>query len=139
MNILKLSALTLSLLSVTVSAQTVQFDIQNIKHDEGKVYVQLFKGEEDFNNNIPYNATIVKARKGSMTVSFSDIEPGDYAIRYFHDENNNGAMDTNLFGLPVEGFGFSNNAKVNFGPPSYQQAAFKVAQQTVKNNSTVNY
>ncbi len=75
----------------------------------------------------------------SLMVSFSDIEPGDYAIRYFHDENNNGAMDTNLFGLPVEGFGFSNNAKVNFGPPSYQQAAFKVAQQTVKNNSTVNY
>ncbi|MCP4051008.1 MAG: DUF2141 domain-containing protein, partial [bacterium] len=52
MTILKLSALTLSLLSVPVSAQTVKFDIQNIKHGEGKVYVQLFKGEEDFNNNI---------------------------------------------------------------------------------------
>lgn len=139
MNLLKLSALTLSLLSVPVSAQTVQFDIQAIKHNQGKLYVQIFKGEQDYKQGKAYNATIVKAKEGNITVTFNDLEKGDYAIRYFHDENDNGDMDTNLFGLPVEGYGFSNNAKVSFGPPSYQEMSFQVAEQLVKTHSTVNY
>ena len=139
MRLLQLSALTLACLIVPVSAQTVQFDIQAIKHNQGKLYVQLFKGEENYNAGKAYNAVIVKAKEGSIKVTFNDVEAGDYAIRYFHDENNNGDIDTNLFGLPTEGYGFSNNAKVNFGPPSYQQMSFQVAEKPVNNFSTINY
>ena len=117
----------------------MQFDIQSIQHNQGKLYIQLYKGKQSYKSNKPYSATIVKAKEGTVSVKFSDIEAGDYAIRYFHDENNNGSMDTNLFGLPVEGYGFSNNAIVNFGPPRYEQMSFKVAQQPVKTHSTINY
>ena len=139
MRLLQLSALTLACVIVPVSAQTVQFDIQAIKHNQGKLYVQLFKGEENYNAAKAYNAVIVKAKEGSIKVTFNDVEAGDYAIRYFHDENNNGDIDTNLFGLPTEGYGFSNNAKVNFGPPNYQQMSFQVAEKPVNNFSTINY
>ena len=139
MRLLQLSALTLACVIVPVSAQTVQFDIQAIKHNQGKLYVQLFKGEENYNAVKAYNAVIVKAKEGSIKVTFNDVEAGDYAIRYFHDENNNGDIDTNLFGLPTEGYGFSNNAKVNFGPPNYQQMSFQVAEKPVNNFSTINY
>lgn len=139
MNLLQLSTITLALVIVPATAQTVQFDIQSIKHNDGKLYIQLFKGEHDYNSGKPYNASIVKAKEGTISVTFNDIEAGDYAIRYFHDENDNGSMDTNLFGLPVEGYGFSNNAIVRFGPPSYEEMAFTVAQQPVKTYSTINY
>ncbi|QCU73297.1 DUF2141 domain-containing protein [Pseudoalteromonas distincta] len=139
MNLLQLSALSFTLVIVPVSAQTVQFDIQSIQHNHGKLYIQLYKGKQSYKSNKPYSSTIVKAKEGTVSVTFSDIEAGDYAIRYFHDENNNGSMDTNLFGLPVEGYGFSNNAIVNFGPPSYEQMSFEVAQQPVKTHSTINY
>lgn len=139
MNLLKLSALTLSLVAISVSAQTVQFDIQEIKHNQGKLYVQIFKGEQNYKQGKAYNSTIVKAKEGSITVTFNDLEVGDYAIRYFHDENDNGEMDTNFFGFPTEGYGFSNTGKVKYGPPSYKEMSFQVAEQPIKNHSTVNY
>jgi uncharacterized protein (DUF2141 family) len=37
---------------------------------------------------------------------FSDIKPGKYAIAVIHDENCNGELDSNLFGIPTEGYGF---------------------------------
>ena len=72
-------------------------------------------------------------------MTFNNVEPGDYAIRYFHDENSNRDFDNNMFGMPIEGYGFSNNAPVNFGPPSYQQMTFMVSNVAVINSSTVNY
>lgn len=139
MNFLKLSTLSLSLFILPVSAQTVQFNIEDIQHDKGKLYVQLFQGEENFKKGEAYNVAIVNAQQGSLSVTFNNVEPGDYAIRYFHDENNNRDFDNNMFGMPIEGYGFSNNATVNFGPPSYQQMTFVVADAPVTNISKVNY
>ena len=50
-----------------------------------------------------------------------------YAIGIFVDKNYNNKMDRNLFGVPKEQFGFSNNAKGNFGPPSFKDASFVVS------------
>ena len=60
---------------------------------------------------------------------------------YFHDENNDRKLDTNIFGSPIEGYGFSNNAEPNFGPASFEDMAFSVndGNEQVKNTSTVIY
>ncbi len=55
---------------------------------------------------------------------FAVPKPGWYAVAMFHDENNNGHFDTNIFGYPVEGYGFSNNPKLYLGPPSLAQVRF---------------
>ncbi len=54
------------------------------------------------------------------------VEPGTYALALLHDENGNGEMDSNFLGLPQEGYGFSNDAKVFLGPPSFEAASFKL-------------
>ena len=38
----------------------------------------------------------------------------------------NEKLDTNFFGIPKEQFGFSNNAKGRFGPPSFESASFEL-------------
>ena len=43
---------------------------------------------------------------------------GSYAVALFHDENDSGHMETNLLGIPTEGYGFSNNPTLYLGPPS---------------------
>jgi uncharacterized protein (DUF2141 family) len=68
----------------------------------------------------------IAAKPGEIRVIFKDLKPGEYALAIHHDENTNKSMDTNFFGLPLEGYGFSNNARVFFGPPSFEAAAFKV-------------
>jgi uncharacterized protein (DUF2141 family) len=40
-----------------------------------------------------------------------------------HDENRNGELDTNMFGIPKEGYGFSSGAKV-MSAPSFSDAVF---------------
>ncbi|MDB5393120.1 MAG: hypothetical protein JWM91_626 [Rhodospirillales bacterium] len=51
---------------------------------------------------------------------------GYYAVALFHDENNNHHLDTNSLGMPTEGYGFSNNPTLYFGPPELKQVRFSV-------------
>lgn len=71
----------------------------------------------------------------SKTVRLGNIQPGRYAVTIFHDENSNHKLDTTL-GIPREGFGFSRNPKVRFGPPRYGQVDIHLraglARQTVR-------
>jgi uncharacterized protein (DUF2141 family) len=48
------------------------------------------------------------------------------AILILHDENSNGKMDTNLLGIPTEGYGVSRDARRPFGPPVFEDAAIVV-------------
>ena len=59
---------------------------------------------------------------------FTGLPNGNYAIAVMHDENNNAKLDTNFFGIPQEGFGFSNGAKAHtFSPASFEEARFAYA------------
>ena len=62
------------------------------------------------------------APDGRLTVVLKDLPEGPLALSLFQDTNGNGRLDMNAMGLPVEPFGFSNNASGNFGPPTFEQA-----------------
>jgi uncharacterized protein (DUF2141 family) len=54
------------------------------------------------------------------------LRPGRYAVAVFHDEDGDGRFDQGFLGIPLEDYGFSNNAAVFFGPPSFNDAAVTV-------------
>ncbi len=58
-------------------------------------------------------------------LAFSGVAPGDYALTLFHDENANGKLDM-VLGIPREGFGFSRNPVVRFGPPRYEKVVIRL-------------
>jgi len=60
-----------------------------------------------------------------VEIDFGEVPPGRYAISLFHDENGNGRLDRRLL-IPREGYGFSRDAPVHFGPPRFAEAAFAV-------------
>lgn len=62
----------------------------------------------------------------SETIRFDDLPPGSYAVQVFHDANDNGRMDTNIVGMPVEGYGFSRNPIV-MRKATYEEARFELA------------
>ena len=49
---------------------------------------------------------------------------GEYALKAYHDLNDNGELDRSPVGLPTEPYGFSNDARARFGPPRYAEARF---------------
>ncbi len=64
---------------------------------------------------------------GRAAATFHDLKPGTYAAAILHDENQNAEMDFNWLGMPLEGYGFSNDAAGTFGPPSFEAAAFRLS------------
>jgi uncharacterized protein (DUF2141 family) len=74
----------------------------------------------------------VQVVKGnSATLVLSNIAVGEYALAIFQDYDKNRVLKTNLVGYPTEPVGFSNNAKMILGPPSFDDARFQVnANQT---------
>ena len=62
------------------------------------------------------------AVNGKLSVVLKDLPDGPLAISLFQDANANGRLDMNAMGIPMEPFGFSNNAAGNFGPPKFEQA-----------------
>ena len=62
---------------------------------------------------------------GFVIATFENLRLGTYALSLYHDENNNGMLDTNFFGIPKEPYGFSNDARGTFGPPKYTAAQFE--------------
>lgn len=77
--------------------------------------------------------------KGSVTLTFTGVQPGRYAIALLHDENSNGKADRALGMMPKEGFGFSRDTKVQMGPPKFGDAVFEVGAAPVRQSIRMRY
>ena len=59
---------------------------------------------------------------GTVTTTFTGLQPGTYAFASMHDENNNGKLDTGACGVPKEGWAVSNNVVSHTHPPRFDEA-----------------
>lgn len=101
----------------------LDIEIIGIRNDRGNIMLQLFDQDE---NIIRQEMSPVRERK--CLFSFQNIKAGKYAVRYYHDENLNGKMETSIIGKPTEGYGFSNNCIGKFGPPPFEKWLFDLNQ-----------
>jgi len=117
---------------------SLEIHVDNIKSKKGSIQFGLFNSEADFLKN-PIEKRVIKSTGTGITVVFENLQPGDYALSVIHDENENGELDSNAFGIPKEGFAFGNNALGSFGPPSFEKATIKVGDQDVKQDIKLKY
>ena len=90
---------------------------------ERAVRVALFDSAEHFLKRALRSAG-APAVEGTTTLIVSGLAAGDYAIAVYHDANDNGKLDQNMMGIPVEATAFSNDALGNMGPPSFEAVRF---------------
>ena len=116
-------------LGANIYAQTGQVDVTvtgiNVKKG-GIVKIGLYEkdgfpaiGKEIIGKDI-------KVTGSEVTVTLKDIPTGTYAIAIIQDKNSDGEHNTNLFGVPNESYGFSNNIYGRFGPPDFEDVSFNV-------------
>ncbi|WP_255326480.1 DUF2141 domain-containing protein [Sphingobium sp. EM0848] len=98
-------------------------DVGNIRVGKGRVHVDICPESRFLKDDCPYSAD-APAKVGVTRVIVPSLPAGRYAVQAFLDENGNGKVDRALFGIPKEGVGFSNDAKIGFGPPKFAEAAF---------------
>jgi uncharacterized protein (DUF2141 family) len=113
------TALFLSIIKPASGQLTLGIKITELKNDKGVIMLQLFDENEK----------VIGQEKGEIKdnkciITFRDLKPGKYAVRYFHDEDLSGVMETNMLGIPKEGYGFSNNAAGPFGPKPFKEWLF---------------
>ena len=118
--------LALSIPAVSFAAD-LQIHIEGIRKQEGLVNVVLMGSAEAWEGSARPARSIAAAPDGDGTLSLrmADLAPGNYALRVMHDENANGKFDTNLVGMPTEGYGFSNTPRV-MRAATFEEARFEV-------------
>jgi uncharacterized protein (DUF2141 family) len=101
----------------------------SLRNNSGQIGCGLYASENGFPKDrsaaIQTRWCAIAGQQSSCT--FDPIPAGSYAVACLHDENKNGILDTNVLGIPTEGFVASNNAKGFMGPPSFKDAKFSVA------------
>ena len=61
-------------------------------------------------SSTPIASADIPAIAGETVITLHGISPGVYAVETFQDVNANGKMDTTWIGIPLEPFGFSQDA-----------------------------
>lgn len=105
------------------ASASVTINLTGIAGSKGMVMAALCD-KATFLKRCPYMQTV--AASPAVNLKFDGVKPGMYAAMLFHDENGNGEFDRSPNGMPLEGYGFSRNAKGNYGPPSFEAAAVEI-------------
>lgn len=115
--------------TMAAHAADLRIDIENTDGAEGDVYFSVYKDAEGFTK--PERAVgLGLAPARAPTFAFTALPEGDYAVAVFHDRNGNGKLDRNPVGLPIERYGFSNDAAGAMGPPSFDAARVALQKDT---------
>lgn len=119
-------ALSTLLAPCAAFAGDVTVNLSGIRTATGVVKLALAGSAESYDGKAPPTQTAGGPPAGdSATFTFKDVAPGRYAVMVTHDENGNDQMDTNAIGMPLEGYGFSNNPDV-MRKPTWEEASFEV-------------
>ncbi|HUB60688.1 MAG TPA: DUF2141 domain-containing protein [Puia sp.] len=111
---------------------TLDVTVSGIQSDKGTLYLSLYNSEKGFPKDPKAAFRVAHARivNGISTFRFDKLPKGTYAAACYHDENGNGKLDVNFFGIPTEGTGASNNASGFLGPPKFREAKFPLDRDT---------
>jgi len=119
---------TLALVSAPFAAHAADLTVlvDNVASDAGQVLVGVFDQAETFPRAMLRGERAPASTRdasGRVKLVFTGLAPGRYALSAFHDLDDNGKLNANVMGLPTEPYGFSRDARGNFGPPAFADAA----------------
>jgi uncharacterized protein (DUF2141 family) len=124
-------------------ASELRIAVEGVRSPEGSLLIGLYDTADSFNRAIAESGkegflndprrvagAALRANGGLRAgVVFTNLRPGLYAIIAFHDENGNGKLDKNFWGVPIEPYGFSNGARAHLGPPSFADAVISITDE----------
>ena len=109
--------------------QTVKLSItvNHLKVTNGVVFISLYNEEKSFPiDGKEFRKVAVKPLSLSVSYTYDNLQPGEYAVAIFHDQNGDGICNLGLLGIPKEGFGFSRNFKPKLKAPEFDDCSLVV-------------
>lgn len=122
-----MSALLLVAAAPAADTASLEIEIVGLRSQKGVVQLCVARAAADFPDCRKGEGAIRRTLPAtSPHLRLERLAPGDYAIAAIHDANGNGKLDT-MLGIPREGFGFSRDPAIRFGPPRFDAARFTLA------------
>ena len=101
--------------------------VMNVGNTMGSVRAEICRAAEWLKDGCVHKA-VTPAVRGVTVITLTHVEPGTWAVVVFHDKNNDGEVDTNLLGIPIEGVGFSRDPSLGLQGPSFSSAALVIGE-----------
>lgn len=119
----------MALTSLFTSTETYDLTIQvdGVRNNNGYIMVGIYTEDSSFPETEPFRSVEAEAESGSTQIIIEDLPAGEYAIAIMHDENGNSEFDISNNGMPLEGWGFSNNPDTSMGPATWSDASFELS------------
>lgn len=114
----------------TAWGASVELTITGVETASGEILIGVFDSETGWKTDASIAEAQADAATGSVTVMLDGLPDGEVAIKLYHDVDSNGELKRGNFGIPAEPYGFSNDAPVRFGPPSWSAAKFAIDGET---------
>ena len=103
-----------------------------LQHSKGLIEFALYKNPALFTQTgKTHRLARVEAKAPEVKFQFTDLEPSNYAIVVYHDDNSNKICDKNFFGIPTEAYAFSNNMRPKLSAPSFEECSVKLDKDKV--------
>ena len=107
---------------------TINVAVSGIKDNTGSIRCGLFNSADSFpKDGKEVQGVEAPIANGQATCTFNNVAPGTYAVAYFKAAPGQTKMKTGMFGMPQDPYGFSRNATIGMGPPSFNSAAYSYA------------
>lgn len=119
------------------SAAELTVTVDGIAQAQGTIMLGLFD-EASYAGDGAVDGASLTVEGTSVTVTFEGLAAGEYAVRLYHDLNDDGEMNTNPFGIPTEPYAFSNDARGRFGPAKWDDAKFTLDGEMGTHTITMN-
>ena len=123
---------------LTARAAMLDVIVAGVRSDRGIVLVAVCPEAQFLRDTCTYHAR-APARAGEVVVQVPGVPPGVYAIQAFHSEDGSGTLRRSFFGVPRDGIGFSRDAKFNYGPPRFADAAVRLGTDAEQVRLTLRY
>ena len=85
--------------------------VVDVRNHKGDLIFGVFKTGDGFPKEKSKSVNWQVKAAGDAVVFTAKLPPGRYGASVLHDENRNGQMDKDALGIPVEGYGVTNNPK----------------------------
>lgn len=119
----------------------VRVVVSGLRSNSGEVRVNIYNSKDGFPSDPKkaFMTQVVKIEESKSEAIFESIPVGEYAMSVLHDENGNKKIDLNWLMIPIEGVGASNNPRMTFGPPGFNDAKFRIGSEEMTIRINIRY
>ena len=112
----------------------VEITMTGFKDAEGQALVAFFLNAEGWpdGGDSVFATQVASINDGRASVVVEDVPAGPFAVSVFHDTDDDRELDSGVFGIPSEAYGFSADARSSFGPPKFEEARLELAAGEMK-------